>query len=76
MKQLKNNPDKFPEGYILTFTIKEKTGFIENFDNLNLKFLPVLPKAFAGKGLSLLATILKSPKAPPTTIDFLYPIFN
>jgi hypothetical protein len=66
---VKNNPDKFPEGYILTLTKEEKKEVIENFDNLKLKFSPSLPKAFTEKGLYMLATILKGPIATQTTIE-------
>ena len=64
-----NNPDKFPEGYILQLTNSEKAEVVENFDHLQkLRFSPQLPKAFTEKGLYMLATILKSPKAVETTI--------
>lgn len=66
---VKNNPEKFPDGYVITLTDNEKKEVIENFDNLTkLKFSPVLPKAFTEKGLYMLATILKSKKATQTTI--------
>lgn len=65
---VKNNPDKFPEGYIIELTKEEKLEVIEIFDNPKLKYSPVLPKAFTEKGLYMLATILKSPKATKTTI--------
>jgi hypothetical protein len=65
---LKNNPDKFPEGYILELTRDEKEEVIKIFDNLKVKFSPALPKAFTEKGLYMIATILKSPKATQTTI--------
>lgn len=65
---VKNNPDKFPEGYVLTLTKDEKEKVIENFDNPRLKFSPVTPKAFTEKGLYMLATILKSPRATQATI--------
>ncbi len=65
---VKNNPDKFPTGYIIELTKDEKNEVIENFDNPKLKFSPVLPKAFTEKVLYMLATILKSPKATQTTI--------
>ena len=29
---LKNNPDKFPDGYVITLNIKEKDELVENFD--------------------------------------------
>lgn len=65
---VKNNPDKFPNGYVLILTKEEKEKVIENFDNPKLKFSPVSPKAFTEKGLYMLATILKSPKATQATI--------
>lgn len=60
---VKNNPDKFPDGYIITLTKEEKEKVIEIFDNPKLKFSPVMPKAFTEKGLYMLATILKSKQA-------------
>jgi hypothetical protein len=63
-----NNLDKFPEGYALSLDSKEKEEVIKIFDNLQkLKFSPSI-KAFTEKGLYMLATILKSPKATQTTI--------
>jgi hypothetical protein len=66
---VKNNPEKFPSGYVFELTKEEKKEVIEIFDNLRkLKFSPVLPKAFTEKGLYMLATILKSLRATETTI--------
>ncbi len=65
---VKNNPDKFPTGYIFELTKEEKSEVIEIFDNPKLKYSPALPKAFTEKGLYMLATILKGPKATKTTI--------
>lgn len=65
---VKNNPEKFPEGYVLELTRKEKAEVIENFDNLKLKFSPTMPKAFTEKGLYMLATILKGERAIQTTL--------
>jgi phage regulator Rha-like protein len=68
-KSVKNNPDKFPEEYIISLSESEKSEVVENFHHLaRLKFSPVLPKAFTEKGLYMLATILKSPKATQTTL--------
>jgi phage regulator Rha-like protein len=68
-KSVKNNPDKFPEGYIFEITKSEKAEVVENFHHLeNIKFSPALPKAFTEKGLYMLATILKSTRATQTTI--------
>jgi len=67
---VKNNPDKFPEGYLLEVNQNEKIELVENFDRFNkLKHSTVFPTAFTEKGMYMLATILKSPKATQTTID-------
>jgi hypothetical protein len=66
---LKNNPDKFPDGYVITLNIKEKGELVENFDRFKtLKHSTVEPHAFTEKGLYMLATILKSPLATEVTI--------
>lgn len=66
---VKNNPEKFPEGYIFSLTKEEKTEVVKIFDHLaKLKFSPQLPKAFTEKGLYMLATILKSSVATQTTL--------
>ena len=79
---VKNNPEKFPEGYVI-YLDEEETDFLRsNFSTLEIKREPVeifdrfqklkhstvRPKAFTDKGLYMLATILKSPKATETTI--------
>ena len=65
---VKNNPDKFPVGYLFELSKQEKQELIENFDNPKLKFSPATPKAFTEKGLYMLATILKSKQATETTL--------
>lgn len=65
---VKNNHDKFPDGYVIQLTREEKAEVIENFDNPKLKYSPALPKAFTEKGLYMLATILKGERATRTTI--------
>jgi hypothetical protein len=65
---VKNNPNKFPKGYVLELSKEEKRKVIENFDNPKVKFSPALPKAFTEQGLYMLATILKSPQATQTTL--------
>jgi len=68
-KAVKNNPDKFPEGYIFELTKDAKTELVENFHRFNnLKHATVKPKAFTEKGLYMLATILKSDIATQTTL--------
>ncbi|MDR0603046.1 MAG: ORF6N domain-containing protein [Bacteroidales bacterium] len=67
-KSVKNNPDKFPEGYIFELDDKEFTNLRWKNSTTNLAKTRVLPKAFTEKGLYMLATILKSPQATETTI--------
>ena len=64
-----NNPEKFPEGYIFELETQERNELVENFDRFERqKHSTSMPKAFTEKGLYMLATILKSPKAVQTTI--------
>lgn len=66
---VKNNPERFPEGYVFSLQVSEKQYLVENFDRFNsLKHSVMEPKAFTEKGLYMLATILKSPRAVDTTI--------
>lgn len=67
---VKNNPDKFPRGYIIELKPTELYGIRSKFStaNASLQKTTVLPKAFTEKGLYMLATILKSPQAVQTTI--------
>ena len=64
-----NNPRKFPDGYVFELSENEKKELVENFDRFSpQKHSSTVPKAFTEKGLYMLATILKSPKAVETTI--------
>ena len=68
-KSVKNNPEKFPEGYIFELDENEKNELVEIFHRFERqKHSTTTPKAFTEKGLYMLATILKSPKAVQTTI--------
>ena len=67
-----NNPNKFPDGYILELTSEEKAKVVKKFDHLKkLKYSPYLPKVFTEKGLYMLATIIKSKVATETTIKII-----
>lgn len=69
---VKNNPDKFPHGYVFELNSEEKEKVVKNFDHLHkLKFSSIAPKAFTEKGLYMLATILKSRTAVETTINII-----
>ncbi len=66
---VKNNPERFPDGYVIELTENETNRLVENFDRFNaIKHSAVHPKAFTEKGLYMLATILKSTYAIQTTI--------
>ena len=71
-KSVKNNADKFPGGYLFELTKNEKLELVENFHRFNkLKHSTAVPKGFTEKGLYMLATILKSPKATATTLSII-----
>jgi phage regulator Rha-like protein len=66
---VKNNPERFIDGFIIELEKLEKSELVKNFDRFaSLKHSTVLPKAFTEQGLYMLATILKSDKAVKTTI--------
>jgi len=66
---VRNNPEKFPDRYLIVLNADEKQELVENFDQFNiLKHSHVLPTAFTEQGLYMLATILKSEQAVETTI--------
>ncbi|MBO7054166.1 MAG: ORF6N domain-containing protein [Bacteroidales bacterium] len=66
---VKNNPHKFPEGYVFRLTKDEKSEVVKIFDHLNgLKFSKIEPVAFTERGLYMLATILKGEQAVQTTL--------
>jgi phage regulator Rha-like protein len=67
-KSVKNNPEKFPDGYVLELDKKEFSDLRWNISTANITKTRVLPKAFTKKGCYMLATILKSEKATETTI--------
>jgi len=67
-KAVKNNPDKFPDGYIFELTKGEFDDLRGKLSTAKFSKTRVLPKAFTEKGLYMLATILKSKLATQTTI--------
>lgn len=65
---VKNNPDKFPTNYLLELT-QEEWGTLKSKFSTSIRGGKVkLPTAFTERGLYMLATILKSPKATETTL--------
>lgn len=69
---VKNNPEKFPEGYVLILDkseeqiLRSKISTLEKLGSGQHSKYGI--KAFTEKGLYMLATILKSPKATEKTI--------
>ena len=56
-KAVKNNPEKFPDGYCFTLQPSEKQYVVENFHRMErLKKSTVEPRAFTERGLYMLAT--------------------
>lgn len=65
---VRNNPEKFPEGYIFQLENQEFVDLRSKFLTTKYQKTRQLPKAFTEKDLYMLATILKSPQAVETTI--------
>lgn len=65
---VRNNPEKFPDGFILEYSKEEKAELVKKFDQFNIKHSSAKVKGFTEKGLYMLATILKSPIATQTTL--------
>jgi len=69
---VKNNPDKFPEGYML-FLDKEEWNLLKSKISTSISKggKVKLPVVFTEKGLYMLATILKSKQATQATITII-----
>jgi len=78
---IRNNPDKFPPGYVISLEKVEWENIRSKFLTSSLrskistlktdgrgKHTKYVPKAFTEQGLYMLATILKSPQATQTTL--------
>ena len=65
---VRNNPNKFPKGYVFEIDRQELTELRSKFLIANKSKSRTMPKAFTEKGLYMLATILKTPQATQTTI--------
>jgi len=68
---VKNNPDKFPNGYIIILDKTELEDLRSKISSTKLSKTRIAPKAFTEKGLYMLATILKSKKAVQTTLTII-----
>jgi hypothetical protein len=65
---VKNNPRKFPNGYLIEVDNSEWEGLKSKFSTSIKGGKTKLPTAFTERGLYMLATILKSTNAIETTI--------
>ncbi len=65
---VRNNPEKFPEGYVFDLTQDEWVVLKSKYSTSKRGGKVKLPAAFTEKGLYMLATILKSQQAVQTTI--------
>ena len=70
-KAVKNNPHKFPDGYVIELTKEEFEILRRKFSTAKYAKTRVLPKAFTEKGLYMIATILKSEIATSATLQII-----
>ena len=68
---VKNNPDKFPDGYVIELDKNEWDALKSKFSSSTKGGKVKLPTSFTEKGLYMLATILKSPVATQATITII-----
>lgn len=65
---VRNNPDRFPEGYMFVLSSDEFADLRSKISTTKISTKSrALPKAFTEKGLYMLATILKSKQATAAT---------
>ena len=69
---VRNNPEKFPEGYVFSLSKDECDDLRSKFLTANISSKSrVLPRVFSEKGLYMLATILKGEKAVRATLSII-----
>jgi len=72
---IRNNPDKFPKGYVIETTKDELSALRSKISTLETngrgEYTKYPPKAFTERGLYMLATILKSQQATAVTIQII-----
>ena len=75
---VKNNLDRFPDGYLLEITEEESINLRSKISTSSWGGKRCTPKVFTERGLYMLATILKSKMAQTTLviIDTFYKIRN
>ena len=70
---VRNNPAKFPKGYVFELSEEESSVLRSNFSTLEQsegkgRYSKYRFKAFTERGLYMIATVLKSPRATAATI--------
>jgi len=65
---VKNNPDRFPDGFLLEMTDEEYENLRSKISTSSWGGKRYVPKVFTERGLYMLATILKSKQAVQTTL--------
>jgi len=71
-QQVKRNIERFPEDFMFELTKIEKDELVANCDRLaTLKHSSVNPLAFTEQGVSMLSSILHSPKAIQINIEIM-----
>ena len=66
---VRNNPARFPDGYVIELSKEELTDLRSKFLTANVSSKSrVLPKVFTERGLYMLATILKGEQAVRTSL--------
>ena len=70
-KAVKNNPLKFPEGYLFEVNSDEFKILQGKFSTAKFAKTRTLPKAFTEKGLYMISTILKSKIATSATLQII-----
>ena len=70
-KAVKNNPLKFPEGYLFEVSKDEFEILRGKFSTAKFAKTRTLPKTFTEKGLYIIATVLKSEAATNATLQII-----
>ena len=68
---VKNNPDKFPQDYMLALSETEFSDLRSKISTAKFSKTRVVPNAFTEKGLYMLATILRSKQAVEATFGII-----
>lgn len=73
---VRNNLDKFPKGYVFQLNSQEFINLKSKIFTSSWGGARKIPTAFTEKGLYMLATILKSPRATKTTLSIIEAFAN